>query len=490
MAPFYAAYLRNLLPSIQPTKHHYDDGGMVSTQAQPQGIGGPTTLGSNPATNSGGVAGAGAGVSNLIKNGTPLSVIPGVGGAIDSTIGSFTSPFQNNFQAQAAPIQNGTSVDQLNAAYNGAQSGLQQQQNLVNALNAQNGLANQSGVFNQFQDIANGRGPNPAMAQLNQRTGQNIAAQNALMAGQRGSSANPGMIARQAAMQGANTQQNAIGQGAALQAQQSLNALGSMGNIAGNQVSNQMAATQGINNAAQNEQSILQNANAGYNSNLVNMQNGMNQVNAGVAAGNQNAMGQLGGGLLSGGGLMSSLAEGGEVQNYDQGGPVEVTEPMLSAPQPVQSQIGPQSSAGQWLNSTGNAPVSGAPSYTAPAQTNWGMSGSGKSGGGMGGMMGLLALAKGGEVDAMVSPGEQYLAPKDVKKIEKGADPLSVGEKIPGKAKHKGDNYANDTVPKKLEAGGIVLPKSVMESKHPHWAAHKFVSSIMAKHGKSLPKKK
>ncbi len=98
--------------------------------------------------------------------------------------------------------------------------------------------------------------------------------------------------------------------------------------------------------------------------------------------------------------------------------------------------------------------------------------------------------AEGGKVPAMVSPGEQYLPPQDVKKVEQGADPLSVGERIPGKAKVKGNSYANDTVPKTLESGGIVLPKSVMEAKHPHWEAHKFVAAIMAKNGKSLPKRK
>ena len=85
------------------------------------------------------------------------------------------------------------------------------------------------------------------------------------------------------------------------------------------------------------------------------------------------------------------------------------------------------------------------------------------------------------KVDAMLSPGEKYLPPKAVEKVAKGADPISVGKKVPGKANVKGDSYSNDTVPAKLEEGGIVLPKSVMESKHPHWAAHRFVSEVMKK---------
>jgi hypothetical protein len=98
--------------------------------------------------------------------------------------------------------------------------------------------------------------------------------------------------------------------------------------------------------------------------------------------------------------------------------------------------------------------------------------------------VGLPPMAKGGKVPAMVSPGERYLPPEEVEKVVKGKkSPLKAGEKIPGKAKYKGNDYRNDTVPKTLEEGGIVLPKSVMESKHPHWEAHKFVSAIMAKQG-------
>jgi len=102
-----------------------------------------------------------------------------------------------------------------------------------------------------------------------------------------------------------------------------------------------------------------------------------------------------------------------------------------------------------------------------------------------------VTAARGGKVPAMVSPGEKYLSPRDVKKVERGANPMEVGEKIPGKPRVKGakNSYANDTVPKTLEEGGIVLPRSVTQAKHPHWAAHKFVSAIMAKNGKMPPKK-
>lgn len=94
-----------------------------------------------------------------------------------------------------------------------------------------------SSVVRQQQDLAHallqqaqGRGVSPAQDLLNRQTGQNIAGQAALMASQRGASANAGLLARQAAMQGAGIQQNAIGQAAALRSQEQLAAMGQLGN--------------------------------------------------------------------------------------------------------------------------------------------------------------------------------------------------------------------------------------------------------------------
>ena len=181
----------------------------------------------------------------------------------------------------------GTNSAQLNTAYGGAQNSLQSQQALLNAIQGQNGLGNQSQIYNQLQGVVNGTGPNPAQAQLAQATGTNVANQAALMAGQRGAGANVGLMARQAAQQGANTQQQAAGQAATLQAQQSLGALGQAGNLANTQAANQIAATGANTQAQQNEQSMLQNANSS-----------MNQQQAGLAG--QQMQGQQGiiGGLL------------------------------------------------------------------------------------------------------------------------------------------------------------------------------------------------
>lgn len=211
---------------------------------------------------------------------------------------------------------NGTDQGQLNTAYAQTQAGIKQQQDFVNALNAQNGLANQTSVFgqqqglaNQLQGLANGVGPNPAQAQLAQNTAANTANQAALMAGQRGSSQNAGMIARQAAMQGATNQQNSVGQAATLQAQQQLAAMqqlqnqqSSMGNMANTQVGQQQAGLQALN-----QNSLQQQAN------LLGMQGNQNSANAAIAGGNARGQQNMFGGLMGGigSGVMGMFGGGG-----------------------------------------------------------------------------------------------------------------------------------------------------------------------------------
>jgi hypothetical protein len=97
-------------------------------------------------------------------------------------------------------------------------------------------------------------------------------------------------------------------------------------------------------------------------------------------------------------------------------------------------------------------------------------------------------MAKGGKVPALVSPGELYLDRNAVKQVEQGASPRAVGEKIPGKPKVPGakNSYANDTVPKDLESGGIVVPRSETQGKN---ATHKEVSFIAAVQRKQSLKK-
>jgi hypothetical protein len=233
-----------------------------------------------------------------------------------------------NFRATPTHIEQGVNIGQTGQAYNQTQQGLAQQMDFLQALQGQNGIANQSNVYNQLQGVANGTGPNPALQQLQNTTGQNVANQAALMAGQRGSSANVGLLARQAAQQGGALQQQAVGQGAALQAQQQLAALGQMQGLAGQQVGELAGANQFYNQAAQNEQGNLLGALGQYNNANVAQQNAMNAANAGIAEQKAGSQAGIIGGLLGGLGAAGSAyagkkAYGGEISSYEEGGNVE-----------------------------------------------------------------------------------------------------------------------------------------------------------------------
>lgn len=409
---------------------------------------------------------------------------------------SLSSSSGAGFKAASAPIASPTTVAQANAAYGQSQDAITQQQSLLAALQAQNGITNQSNVYNQLQGVANGTGPNPAQAMLASATGQNTANQAALMASQRGAGANTGLIARQAAQQGAANQQNAIGQGATLQANQSLNALGQLGGLATQQVGQQANATGALTGATQGEQGLLLNAIQGQNqANVANAQQ-QNSANSAIAQGNQKfQQGLLGGAgaalMAAGGGMVPKMADGGQPPQPSAPPTPSINgrsaTPKSAAAQFLSGQYGSDSSYNSG-NQTGTAIGAGVAKMFKKDPNKMGAIGMAADGGSTDQLkqllpMALMALARGGMVPALVSPGERYLPPDEVEKVAKGKNPLKAGEKIPGKAKYKGNNYANDTVPKTLEEGGIVLPKSVMESKHPHWAAHKFVSAILAKQG-------
>lgn len=106
------------------------------------------------------------------------------------------------------------------------------------------------------------------------------------------------------------------------------------------------------------------------------------------------------------------------------------------------------------------------------------------SGGGGGAEKYGPAFARGGPVKALLSPEEGYIPPSRMDAVKKGkVNPVQAAEKVPGKAKVKGDSLKNDVVPATLESGGVVLPRTVMNAKDPAQAAHKFVSAILAKQG-------
>jgi len=369
-----------------------------------------------------------------------------------------------NYEAQGVPIQMPVSTAQ-------AQSGLAQQQAFLTALAGQNGIQNQSNVYNQLAGVASGTGANPAKAMLQQATNENIANQAAMQASQRGASANPALIARLAAQQGAGIQQNAAGQAATMQANQQLGALGQMGGIAGQEVQNQAGNIQAYN-------SNLLGSIAAQNQANVNMQSNINNANAGIANTVAGKQMDFGSGAVQGLGAGLMMADGGEISKYPDGGIVAA--PVVSDPSLAQ----PQSSFAKFLSNWGNPDSESASSKKSDNPEQQGGYSFGK-----GAATALSALfANGGKVPAMVSPGERYLRPQAAQEVAKGqANPKAVSEKIPGKAKVKGDSYANDTVKKTLDAGGVVVPRSKAESDAKTIA--KFVVQALAKHG-HLPKNK
>lgn len=475
----------------QMTRHglqHFADGGTA--------LGGPTMAGNSPAP----------------------QAPQGIGGFISGILGT-----NNNFQAKGADIQQGTNAAQLNQSYNGVQDSLKQQQGaigqqqgLTNTLTGQanQGANTQNNLTSMLTARANGQGPNPAQAQLNQNTGQNIQQQAALMAGQRGAGANAGLLARQNAQQGAATQQNAVGQAATLNANQQIAAQNQLQGLAASQVGQGQGslnaltgAVQGYGQAQQNEQGILQNANTAANNANVAMQSNINNVNSGVSAGNQSQNSNIIGGItgaLSGatamqaGAKAGALAHGGAVHRYADGGwtnNVSTSGPQIEATQRQDIKTADLSKAGQQLTGALKSKF-GTKADSAPAdliqQPQLG-SQFAAQGPGLGldtnlgkpsSFVGSYLMADGGKVPAMVSPGEGYLSPENVKKVLAGADAMQLAEKVPGKPKVKGDSLKNDTVKTTLQEGGVVLPRHITTHKMASEKAAAFVHHAAAKKGR------
>ena len=240
-------------------------------------------------------------------------------GFISSLIGS-----HNAFQAQGAtPDQIAAAQAQLGNANNAASG-------LAGAAGNNDAFAMQNALAGQLAQGAMGQGPNPALAQLQQTTGQNIASQAALQGSQRGIGANPGLLARQVAQQGGQLNQQAAGQAAVQQAQQQMGYQQQLQNLLGQQVGQQQNAV-GL-------QGQLATTNQGQ---LLQSQSAANTANAGVAQANANTNGKIAGGIFGGLGTIAGnlfpktaggLAEGGmagqtgamatQKEHYAQGGEV------------------------------------------------------------------------------------------------------------------------------------------------------------------------
>lgn len=345
-----------------------------------------------------------------------------------------------------APTMKASSANAL-AGYDTFLNNQKQEQSLADTLLAQ----------------SHGEGPNPAQLMLNQQTGNNIASQSALMAGQRGAGTNAGLMARQIGQQGGNIQQQAVGQGALMNAQQQLNSQGQLQGMYG-QMGNENigeqnaniglfgAATGGMN--AQNQASL---ANA-------QMMNSNNQFNAQQA--NQTGAGLMQGigglaslpGLFGMGGAASGGGGGGSRMGqtptpYATGGEVEKNSP-INAEYRV---ISPFDDSKKENPKLAKVPQKDRFAFGGMSKDLEHMASIYHAHGGM-------AYAGGGEVKAPMKIMEE-------------------GGKVPGKAKVKGDSLKNDIVDAKLSPKEIVLPRSITMAPDAPEKAREFVAALLAKEG-------
>ena len=414
----------------------------------------------------------------------------GVGGGASGT--GIAGPQQANITAP-------TNSQQVGQAYTGTQNALNSQNALLSALQGQNGLGNQSQVYGQLQGIASGA-VNPAQAQFAQNTNQNVANQAALMAGQRGANQNVGLIARQAAQQGAATQQQAVGQEAAQQATNQINAIGAAGNLATTMAGQQIGQTNANTQAQQSEQSNLLNALQGYNTNQVASQASVNKANAGLAQTQMQGQQGLIGGVLNGAGAVAGAAQGGEIRRMADGGDAA---PFSGSSNPASGSSGPTSKFGQFIKGavgTGQQSQGGNNNQiptTGPGALQQGMSsaiqGFAKRIKGAPAAPASAGPVAGGPVASMApaavsaAPAGSALSLATLGAAHGGmANDFRAGGKVKAdsaneKAVAKGNNYSNDKIPAVLSEHEIVLPRSVTLSKDPVRESAKFVAKVIAK---------
>lgn len=347
-------------------------------------------------------------------------------------------------------------------------------------------MRRQTELYGQYGDVAAGRGPNPAMAMLRNQTAQNMLGAQGQVASQRG--INPSMAARAALDAGTAANQNAAGQGALMQAQQSLGALGQQAGLAG-QMQQGALGQQGLMGQMYGAAAGAQNAQ--NNSNIANTL-GTNQINAGVAAQNTQMGGQLIGGLLNGAGAMGASYLGGLGSGGGGGGGGYAGDAATGGDFYMQHAGRPYAEGGQvqppdWLTS-----------YLDQA----------------------AGMAQGGQVQPKWQPGQPppalpahldnwrpperplpeitppwyegetaKLKPKtkgyDVK-VQKKAVGGEIDGVVPGEPRHPGVNTgANDTVPALLTPKEIVLPLSITQASDAPERAKLFVEHLLRSQGTS-----
>lgn len=296
-------------------------------------------------------------------------------------------------------------------------------------------LNNQNSLVQALQNQAAGNGPSAAEAYLNSAGQQAAANANAQAAGNRG--INPALAAYQAQSTGANAMQGAAQQGVQARMQEQLNAQGQLGS----QLNSMQQQNLGAQQANQQTNLGMQTANQNAYGNAAGQ-------NAELAKQTSQSNAQVTGSLLSGGGaglslLGTFLAKGGEVH---------AANPKVAAVSPADRFPGAAEMPEHLL---------------AVSELYHGRK-----------------MAHGGKVPVMLSPGEGKLTPQQAQSVAEGKEnPLKVAKKVPGKASVSGDSEKNDTVPDKMEEGGIVIPRSIMQSADPEKEAARFVAEHLSKNG-------
>jgi len=399
----------------------------------------------------------------LMEAGVETMGAGGLFGGIDESLG-----VNNTFRAGDPNITRQDLLPQISQARQSQADVYGQQQALANALLAQ----------------SQGQGPDPAQAMLNQATGQNVSNQAALMAGARGANANPALIAKLAAQQGAAAQQASIGQGAGLQAQYQI------------AVQDALAKQQqAMANQALQQESLRQGALAAENTALTAGSLGAQQINANVAGQNATTRGTVAGGILSGiasvGSMLASgmggMHKGGEVPHMADGGLMGIanyaTPGVMAVPtwvNPMQENAALKAGVADIMNP--KRPGAGQPTALGGPQA--------------GGAADSFEMFKGNGTDPGMAPSS--IGPGAIDSFEGvgqgmmfashgGQAPLVMdarsGGKVPGRAEMPGDHEANDTQPAVLSPGEIVIPRSIAQDPNAPDKAAEFI-----KHLKSNPK--
>lgn len=371
------------------------------------------------------------------------------GGTTQGGIGGFLTP-QNNFQVTAPVINTQDFQPQLQTLQNRGNDIYAKQQNLAQAL------------LNQSQ----GTGPNPALAQLNETTGRNVANTAALIGSARGASANPGLATRLAAQQGANIQQQATGQAATLSAEQELAANKELQDLYSTQASNELQG-----------EGIQQGGAAAQNAALTTGQLGASQANAQIATSNANNAASTTGGLFGALGSVGGLIfnKGGKIPRFADGGFASYATPtdprvVLNATPGVnefalltENLKGMKKKEDKPLNPFETSPLAGTEATMGEAGGWAGLAGDAAAVAPL-----ALAAAHGGQI-----PG-----------FENAID-FRTGGHVPGKAEVPGDSPKNDTQPALVSPGEEVLPRSVTMAPDAPERAKRFVEALQEKRGGS-----